>query len=86
MVLKIKAIGEVRESVEDVSVQATVADEEAFLLELGKLLYGIETMGFDFSTEEVYNKSVETYNAEKEVLGKKYVVIYDERGIKISVK
>ena len=51
---------------------------------LGSMLYAVEEMGFDFSTDEVYKKAMDSVSTVR--LGQKYVTVLSQEGLKISIR
>ena len=51
---------------------------------LGSMLYAVEEMGFDFSTDEVYKKAMESVSTAK--FGQKYVTVLSQEGLKVSIR
>lgn len=51
---------------------------------LGSMLYAVEEMGFDFSTDEVYKKAMESVSTAR--FGQKYVTVLSQEGLKVSIR
>ena len=51
---------------------------------LGSMLYAVEEMGFDFSTDEVYKKAMDSVSTAR--FGQKYVTVLSQEGLKISIR
>lgn len=86
LTIKIEATGFSNKAETDLSVEVKVQniDTDAFATKLGSVIYSVEEMGFDFNTDSVYHKAIETYN--NTVLGNRFSTIFNDYGIKISVR
>lgn len=51
---------------------------------LGSMLYAVEEMGFDFSTDEVYKKAMESVSTAR--FGQKYVTVLSQEGLKVYIR
>ena len=51
---------------------------------LGSMLYAVEEMGFDFSTDEVYKKAMDSVSTAR--FGQKYVTVLSQEGLKVSIR
>lgn len=59
---------------------------DSFADDLGKAIYGVETVGFNFNTSDVYDKAVAKFETVKHLLKpNRYTVIYNEDGLVVKV-
>lgn len=82
---KIECFNVERENAENFGVVNTFdVAEEDMKDTLGKVLYVLECMGFDFTTSIVYDKVME--NIESNSVQAKFISVYKDKVVKISVK
>lgn len=59
---------------------------ETFSNDLGKAIYGVEKMGFDFNTATVYDKAIAKFEDVKHLLKpNRYTVIYSDSMLAVKV-
>lgn len=69
---------------EIISTYTNRVDDKAIRDVLGKVLYHIETRGYDFKTSEVYDIAIA--NFEKLTLRRQYRAVYESDNVKVSIK
>lgn len=62
----------------------TNVEEDLFDASLGKVLYAIESMGYPFTTDEIYQSAIKAFNNSS--ISTRYVVIFSNDILKVSVR
>ena len=82
---KIECFSQVRENAENFGVVNTFEVSDDNLRDtLGKVLYALECVGFDFETSKVYDEVIA--NIESTKVQAKFVSVYKSEVLKISLK
>lgn len=82
---KIECFNASRENAENFGVVNTFEVSDDNLRDtLGKVLYALECVGFDFETGKVYDEAIAKFEASN--VQAKFVSIYKDEVVKISVK
>jgi hypothetical protein len=88
MIVKI-SINAKNKLTEDKEVNAVIKAEtskEGIANDLGKIIYAAESMGFGFSTDEVYQEAIVKYEEIKDHIAKsKFAAIYKNDDITIAI-
>lgn len=86
MIIKISATGKSKITNENITTETLFyTTKEDFDNILGKAIYMIESMGFDFVTADVYEDVLANYeNVKTDIKKNRYVTIYGEKKDSVS--